>query len=103
MANNSARANGAALPRPPRGLADLIDPIPAATFERDYWEKRELILHRADPGRYRGLLTLADVDEILSTTSLRAPELMVISASRRAPAGGQREPGVTDSRRGVET
>jgi ribosomal protein L16 Arg81 hydroxylase len=102
MANIPARANGAAVTRLPRGLADLVDPIPAATFERDYWGKRQLVVHRNDPEHYRDLLTLADVDGMLSSTSLHAPELMVVSAGQSMPAGGPRKPGGADSRRGME-
>jgi hypothetical protein len=103
MPDSPSRANGAAVTRPPRGfLADLIAPIPATTFERDYWEKQQLIVHRDDPEHYRGLLTLADVDKILSSTSLHAPELMIVSGGQRTPAGHHGTPGAAGTRRGAE-
>ncbi len=51
-------------------FARLIHPIESATFKRAYWERRPLVISRADPGYYRGLLTLAHLDRLLTTSSL---------------------------------
>ncbi|MFT6662635.1 MAG: ribosomal protein L16 Arg81 hydroxylase, partial [Maricaulis maris] len=49
----------------------MIDPIDRETFFRDYHEKKPLIVHREDPGRYAGLLSIARIDDIVSSIDLR--------------------------------
>ena len=58
-------------------LAQLIDPIDPREFKRDYWEHSPLIIRRREPSFYHGLLTLADVDAVLSSP-VRAPHLRVL-------------------------
>jgi hypothetical protein len=102
MRDSPCWVTGTAVVRPSRGaLADLINPVPAAAFERDNWEKQQLIVHRDDPGYYRDLLTLADFDQILSSTSLHAPELMIVSGGQRTPSGHLAGRGA-DTCRGIE-
>src|SRR5438105_6404616 len=102
MHDSPCWVTGTAVIRPSRGaLADLINPVPAAAFERDNWEKQQLIVHRDDPEYYRDLLTLADFDKILSSTSLHAPELMIVSGGRRTPSGHLASRGA-DTCRGIE-
>jgi ribosomal protein L16 Arg81 hydroxylase len=45
-------------------LARLIHPVDPATFEREYWEQKPLVVARNDPRYYHDLLSLADVDRI---------------------------------------
>ena len=59
------------------GLAQLIDPVDPRAFKQDYWEHAPLIIRRRQPDYYHGLLTLADVDAILSAP-VRAPHLRVL-------------------------
>jgi Cupin superfamily protein len=74
--------------QPPLDLASLIQPIPAADFLADYWEQQPLIVHRADPGYYSGLLTLYDMDRILSTSGLRtSEEVRLVSDGKEIPLG----------------
>ncbi|MFL6227244.1 MAG: cupin domain-containing protein [Pyrinomonadaceae bacterium] len=47
-------------------LAALLSPIPAAEFFARYWEKSPLVVARREPGRYAGLLGLADLDFVLA-------------------------------------
>ena len=65
-------------PEPPvdgGGAADrdwyawLIDPLPTAEFERDYYEQRLLHAPRAAPSYYAELLSVADLDVVLGTHS----------------------------------
>jgi ribosomal protein L16 Arg81 hydroxylase len=51
-------------------LAHLIAPISVETFINEYWEQQPLIVHRDDPTYYEDLLSLADVDRIVSTSSV---------------------------------
>jgi ribosomal protein L16 Arg81 hydroxylase len=56
----------------------LIHPIDPETFKRDYWEKRHLVVRRNRPDYYAGLLSLADVDHILSLSSIRGPQVRAL-------------------------
>lgn len=47
-------------------LQGLVSPISEGEFRADYWEKKPLIIHRADPGYYGDLFTLQDFDANLT-------------------------------------
>ncbi|WP_203293815.1 cupin domain-containing protein [Maricaulis parjimensis] len=53
----------------------LIDPIDAKTFFDDYHEKKALIVHREDPGRYLDLLSIERIDDIVANRDLRSGQL----------------------------
>jgi ribosomal protein L16 Arg81 hydroxylase len=72
-----------AWPRP--DLSQLIHPIDVATFKRDYWERQALVVHRGDPGYYADLLTLDDVDRILSLSNVRMDSLRVVVNGKETP------------------
>jgi ribosomal protein L16 Arg81 hydroxylase len=59
-------------------LAYILAPISVETFEREYREKRPLIVRRDDPLYYRDLLTFEGIDEILSTSNLPSAHLRII-------------------------
>jgi hypothetical protein len=75
----------AAAGQPPFDLARLIHPRKEAEFLAGYWEKKPLIIHRDDPEYYSGLLTLADMDTILSTSGIRSSELRIVSDGNEIP------------------
>ncbi|TQV84266.1 cupin [Exilibacterium tricleocarpae] len=54
-------------------LASLIHPVSLDTFRDEYWEKKPLVIHREVPGYFDGLMSLRDLDELISSTSIRAP------------------------------
>lgn len=81
---NSTARRGAEL-RLPFGFADLINPIGLAAFKDEYWERKHLLLHRETPDYYQGLLTLADMDELLSTTRVSASDMRVIADGKETP------------------
>ncbi len=81
---NSTTRRGADL-RPPCGFAELISPVGVETFRTDYWERKHLIVHREDPDYYSSLLTLADMDELLATTRVRASDLRIIADGVETP------------------
>lgn len=65
----------------PRGvfdLARLLAPIQVSTFRHEYWEATPLIISRDDPQYFQELLSLQDVDEILSTSSLRSTDIRLV-------------------------
>jgi ribosomal protein L16 Arg81 hydroxylase len=47
-------------------LETLLDPLPRETFLRTYWERRHVHVVRNRPDAFRDLLTLADVDGLVS-------------------------------------
>jgi ribosomal protein L16 Arg81 hydroxylase len=51
-------------------LAHLIAPMSVDTFIDEYWEQKPLIVHRDDPAYHEELLSLADVDRIIGTSSV---------------------------------
>ncbi|ANW22511.1 cupin (plasmid) [Streptomyces clavuligerus] len=71
--------------RPSLRLPRLLHPVDPVEFKRDYWEKKPLIVHREDPHYYTDPLTFHDVDQILSTSSVRSSELKVVVNGREIP------------------
>jgi mannose-6-phosphate isomerase-like protein (cupin superfamily) len=49
-------------------LSMLLRPVGPEAFFRDYWEKEPLAVARDDPGYYRGLFSLRDVDAVIAFT-----------------------------------
>jgi len=60
----------------------LIQPITAARFFDEYWERRPLTLRRNSPGYYDALLSLDEIDRVLTTLDLRYPNVILKNASR---------------------
>jgi len=61
----------------------LLQPVSTAEFRREYWDEQSLLIERGDPGYYADLLTLDDVDQLLSTAGDTG---MVRVVSDTAPA-----------------
>ena len=66
-----------------RGLAELTAPVDPAEFLSGYWGRRPLHVQARDAERFRGLMTLDDMDRILAVSSLRESDLHVVTAGRR--------------------
>jgi ribosomal protein L16 Arg81 hydroxylase len=81
---NSTARRGAAS-RLPFGFAELISPIGVESFTADHWEREHVVLHRDAPDYYASLLTLADMDELLATSRVRASDLRVIADGVETP------------------
>jgi ribosomal protein L16 Arg81 hydroxylase len=58
-----------------------------AAFVRDHWAKAPLLRRGAGPGGFDDLLSLDDVDRILSTTSPRTTTSSSSSSRRRSTNG----------------
>lgn len=63
----------------------LLDPISPDAFAREYWERRPLLVERNDPTYYETLLTLANVDDILSTSSAHSGQLQAVRDGKGRP------------------
>jgi ribosomal protein L16 Arg81 hydroxylase len=51
-------------------LAALVDPVEPETFMRDYWQQKPLVLNRGRPAFNDHILTLADIDALLTDIAL---------------------------------
>lgn len=68
-----------ASPSPYEALAWTIDPIGPQEFLESYYERRPLVVRRGDPAYYAGLLSLKNVDDLLSFSSLSTERVSVVS------------------------
>lgn len=66
-------------------LRRLIHPIESDTFNREYWEKRPLVVRRGQPDYYRALLSLADVDRVLSISSVGSYQIRLLREGSEIP------------------
>lgn len=60
----------------------LIDPIAPATFFRDYYEQKPLLIERKGPSKFDSLLSVDVIDRYLATTSPCYPEVFLVDATR---------------------
>ena len=67
-------------------LERLIQPLTADLFFEEYWERRPLILCRNSPGFYDALLSLDEIDRVLTTLDLRYPNVILKNAARDVAA-----------------
>ena len=63
----------------------LIDPLPTAEFERDYYEQRLLHVPRAAPSYYAELLSVADLDVVLGTHSAGHGDIGLVRGDGNVP------------------
>ena len=56
----------------------LIDPLPTAEFERDYYEQRLIHIQRKTSPYYDELLSVADLDNVLGTHSAKHPDISLV-------------------------
>jgi ribosomal protein L16 Arg81 hydroxylase len=70
---------------PAFSLERLIQPIAPTVFKQEYWERKPLIIRRNNPDYYEGLLSLSDVDQILSLSSIRSDLIRVLRNGKETP------------------
>ncbi len=61
-------------------LASLVAPVPVSAFIADYWERDALYVPAA-PGA-RPIASLAEIDRVLTASTHRHPDLMLVDAAR---------------------
>ena len=64
--------------RASNALARCVEPIGAAEFLADYWEQQPLAVPRGEEGRFDDLLSVADVERLVSQGGLRTPGLRLV-------------------------
>ncbi len=67
-------------------LAWLIDPIGKEVFFEDYWEKRPLVVKRDQPDYFSSVLSLDEVDRVITTLDRRYPDISLKNARRKIAA-----------------
>jgi ribosomal protein L16 Arg81 hydroxylase len=74
----------AASERPCLELSRLLHPVDLSLFWREHWERKPLLVQRNDPGYYADLLTLDDVDRLLTLSGVQLDNLRVVVDGREA-------------------
>lgn len=64
----------------PASLEWLIKPINTETFFHEYWEKQPLVIRRAQREYFAPLLSLDDVDRVITTLNLTHPNITIKNA-----------------------
>jgi len=64
----------------------LIQPITTERFFQECWEKKPLVIQRDCAEYYHSLLTLDEVDRVLTTLDLRYPNVVLKNAAREIPS-----------------
>ena len=65
----------------------LIDPLPAAEFERDHYEQRLCHIRRQEPRYYAELLSVADLDVVLGTHAASHRDVKLVRGEGDVPRG----------------
>ncbi|MGH9395601.1 MAG: cupin domain-containing protein [Terriglobia bacterium] len=65
----------------------LINPTSKELFFADYWEKQPLVVKRKQPKYFSPLLSLDEVDRVITTLDRRYPDISLKNASREIAAG----------------
>jgi hypothetical protein len=64
-----------------------LDPVDAETFFAEYWERRPLVLHRDEPGRFDELLSETDVERLVCSTAIRYPAFRLVREGGQVDLG----------------
>jgi len=59
----------------------LLDPISKKEFFEDFWEKQPLVIKRSQPNYFNSLLSLDEVDRVLTTLDRRYPDVTLKNAN----------------------
>ncbi len=68
-------------------LARCLDPVDAATFRTEHWERRPLVVPRDEPGRFDDLLSEDDVERLVCSTAIRYPAFRLVRQGRQLAVG----------------
>ena len=74
------------LPKVRPSLEWLISPVSKEVFFQDYWEKKPLLVKRNQAAFFDPLLSLDEVDRVLTTLDLRYPNVILKNADRQVTA-----------------
>lgn len=75
-----------------------IAPVKSDTFFSESFEKKHLVVHRDAPNYYRDLVSVDDIDRVVTTMGLSVPEVNVVQANAAiTPADFAYESGFIDA------
>jgi mannose-6-phosphate isomerase-like protein (cupin superfamily) len=60
----------------------LLDPVVPATFFAEFYERKPLLIQRQQPSKFQALLTVADIDSYLATSTPCRPEVFLVDSAR---------------------
>ncbi|MFN4100428.1 MAG: cupin domain-containing protein [Pararhodobacter sp.] len=63
-------------------FAHAIAPVSPETFFAEYFEQKPLVIRRDDPGYFGALLSLADIDHVLTRQLIPAEEIQLVQKGR---------------------
>lgn len=61
----------------------LINPLTSGEFFQDYWEKKPLVIRRGQSDYFTSLLSLREVDRVITTLDRRYPDIVLKNADSR--------------------
>ena len=64
-------------------LARTLDPVSGEEFLAEHWEQRPLVVPRGERGRFDDLLSVADVERLLTSGGLRFPGFRLAKAGAK--------------------
>jgi ribosomal protein L16 Arg81 hydroxylase len=73
-------------PGSPSSLEWLLHPLSKEEFFSEYWEKKPLVVKREQPGYFSSLLSLDEVDRIITTLDRRYPDVTPKNANGHVSA-----------------
>jgi len=66
-----------------------LDPVGPEAFLAEHWERKPLLVERGgEPGRFDGILAMADVERLACETGLRTPAFRLVRDGAPLPAAG---------------
>ena len=81
--------SGEAFVCPPRSNSSfewLLSPLSKEEFFADYWEKKPLVIKRGQPDYFSSLLSLDEVDRVITTLDRRYPDITLKNAKAKVSA-----------------
>src|SRR3954468_8529351 len=67
-------------PPSPAALARAVEPLDVERFLVEHWERKPLVVPRAEEGRFDDLLSVGDVERLLTETAIRIPAFRLVKA-----------------------
>jgi Cupin superfamily protein len=68
-------------------LERCLEPVAAEEFLARHWERRPLVVPRAEPGRFDDLLSEADVERLIGSGGLRYPAFRLVREGSQIDVG----------------
>ena len=70
-------------PKTPSSLERAIAPVAVERFLAEHWERRPLVVPRGEAGRFDELLSVRDVERLVTETAIRSPGFRLVRAGEQ--------------------